>query len=129
MAVPSGVVKISVVSQDGKEIALNLLGAGEIFGEIALLVAIKLLEVPEHLSGRLRCTSDQVEDLSFGELSVRMAKVLLRFAELQGTISTPRPRVTVTQKEANTRALRTKKGRRCMRKPRRYAATYLTLKD
>jgi CRP-like cAMP-binding protein len=59
-------------------------------------VAIKLLEV---LSGRLRCTSDQVEDLSFGELSVRMAKVLLRFAELQGTISTPRPRVTVTQKE------------------------------
>ena len=68
MAVLSGVVKISVVSQDGKEIALNLLGAGEIFGEIALLVAIKLLEV---LSGRLRCTSDQVEDLSFGELSVR----------------------------------------------------------
>ena len=126
MAVLSGVVKISVVSQDGKEIALNLLGAGEIFGEIALLVAIKLLEV---LSGRLRCTSDQVEDLSFGELSVRMAKVLLRFAELQGTIGTPRPRVTVTQKEANTRALRTKKGRRCMRKPRRYAATYLTLKD
>ena len=35
--------------------------------------------------------SDQVEDLSFGELSVRMAKVLLRFAELQGTIS-PRDR-------------------------------------
>jgi CRP/FNR family transcriptional regulator, cyclic AMP receptor protein len=130
MAVLSGVVKISVVSQEGKEIALNLLGAGEIFGEIALLdggtrtadataldncellmldrrdvlpilmeepsVAIKLLEV---LSGRLRCTSDQVEDLSFGELSVRMAKVLLRFAELQGTINTPRPRVTVTQKE------------------------------
>ena len=30
-------LKISVVSQDGKEIALNLLGAGEIFGEIALL--------------------------------------------------------------------------------------------
>ena len=48
-------------------------------------VAIKLLEVER----RLRRTSDHVEDLSFGELSVRMAKVLLRFAELQGTVSAP----------------------------------------
>ena len=37
LAVLSGVVKISVVSEDGKELALNLIGAGEIFGEIALL--------------------------------------------------------------------------------------------
>ena len=28
-----------------------------------------------------------------------MAKVLLRFTELQGTVSAPRPRVSVTQKE------------------------------
>jgi len=130
LAVLSGVVKISVVSEDGKEIALNLLGAGEIFGEIALLdggprtadsvalddcellmldrrdilpllmeepsIAIKLLEV---LSSRLRRTSDQVEDLSFGALSARLAKALLRFTELQGTTNTARPRVRVTQKE------------------------------
>jgi CRP-like cAMP-binding protein len=130
VAVLSGIVKISVVSQDGKEIALNLLGAGEIFGEIALLdggprtadaialedcqllmldrrdilpmlmeepsVAIKLLEV---LSNRLRRTSDQVEDLSFGALAVRLAKALLRVAELQGTTNSARPRVKVTQKE------------------------------
>ena len=130
LAVLSGVVKISVVSEDGREIVLNLIGAGEIFGEIALLdggsrtadatalsqcelllldrrdvlpilmeepiVSIKLLEV---VSTRLRRTSEQVEDLSFGDLSSRLAKALIRLAELQGTIDNPRPRVTITQKE------------------------------
>ena len=130
VAVLSGVVKISVLSDDGKEIVLNLIGADEIFGEIALLdggartadatalsecelllldrrdvlpilmeepiVSIKLLEV---ISRRLRRTSQQVEDLSFGELSMRLAKALLRLAELQGTIAAPRPHVTITQKE------------------------------
>src|SRR5439155_9254749 len=37
MAVLSGNVRISVPSPDGKEIVLAILGAGEIFGEIALL--------------------------------------------------------------------------------------------
>ena len=37
LAVLSGVVKISVPSEDGKEIVLNLIGPNEIFGEIALL--------------------------------------------------------------------------------------------
>jgi CRP-like cAMP-binding protein len=130
LAVLSGVVKVSVPSEDGKEIVLNLIGANEIFGEIALLdggartadatalgdcelllldrrdvipifmeepvLAIKLLEV---VSSRLRRTSQQVEDLSFGDLSVRLAKALLRLAELQGTLGTPRPRVRITQKE------------------------------
>lgn len=130
LAVLTGVVKISVVSQDGKEIVLNLIGPGEIFGEIALLdggprtadamalsecelllldrrdvlpilieepaVSIKFLEV---VSSRLRRTSEQVEDLSFGDLSVRLAKALLRLAELQGTINAPRPRVAITQRE------------------------------
>jgi CRP-like cAMP-binding protein len=130
LAVITGVVKISVVSDDGREIVLNLIGPNEIFGEIALLdggprtadatalnecellildrrdvlpilmeeptICIKLLEV---ISRRLRHTSEQVEDLSFGELSVRLAKALLRLAELQGTLSTPKPRVAITQKE------------------------------
>jgi len=37
MAVLSGNVRISVPSPDGKEIVLAILGAGEIFGEVALL--------------------------------------------------------------------------------------------
>ncbi|MDQ4136521.1 MAG: Crp/Fnr family transcriptional regulator [Pseudomonadota bacterium] len=130
LAVLSGVVKISVPSEDGKEIVLNLIGAGEVFGEIALLdggartadatalsdceilvldrrdvlpilmdepiVCLKFLEV---ISRRLRRTTEQVEDLSFGEPSVRLAKALLRLAKVQGTIDHPRPRVAITQKE------------------------------
>lgn len=36
-AVLSGMVRISVLSEGGKEIVVNLIGKGEIFGEIALL--------------------------------------------------------------------------------------------
>jgi CRP/FNR family transcriptional regulator, cyclic AMP receptor protein len=130
LAVLSGVVKVSVPSESGKEIVVNLIGPNEVFGEIALLdggprtadatalsecvllvldrrdvlpilmeepvVAIKLLQV---VSNRLRRTTKQVEDISFGDLSVRMAKTLLRLAELQGTIDQARPRVAITQKE------------------------------
>lgn len=37
MAVLAGRVRISAVSADGKEVTLNVIGSGEIFGEIALL--------------------------------------------------------------------------------------------
>jgi CRP-like cAMP-binding protein len=37
MGVLSGTVKISVLSADGREVVLNVINAGEIFGEIALL--------------------------------------------------------------------------------------------
>ncbi len=37
MAVLSGTIKISSVTADGKEVVLNLIGVGQIFGEIALL--------------------------------------------------------------------------------------------
>jgi len=37
MGVLSGTVKISVLSADGREVVLNVIHAGEIFGEIALL--------------------------------------------------------------------------------------------
>src|SRR5882724_1309301 len=37
VAVISGTVKISVSSSDGRTAILNLIGAGEIFGEIAML--------------------------------------------------------------------------------------------
>ena len=130
LAVMSGIVKISVPGEDGREIVLNLIPPNEIFGEIALLdgkprtadatalVACQLLvldrrdfiplisEVPtiavqllEIISGRLRRTTEQVEDMYFGNLEARLAKALLRLAEIQGVARQPRPRVSITQKE------------------------------
>jgi CRP-like cAMP-binding protein len=130
LAVLSGVVKISVLSEHGKELVLNLIGPNEVFGEIALLdghartadatalsecellvldrrdvhpilmeepiICLKFLEV---ISSRLRRTTEQVEDLSFGDLPARLAKALLRLAELQGTVLNPQPRINITQKE------------------------------
>jgi CRP/FNR family transcriptional regulator, cyclic AMP receptor protein len=130
LAVLTGVVKISVPGEDGREIVLNLIPPNEIFGEIALLdgkprtadaialtacqllvldrrdflpllgevsgIAIQLLEI---VSGRLRRTTEQVEDMYFGNLEARLAKALLRLAEIQGVAQDPQPRVTITQKE------------------------------
>ncbi len=130
LAVISGVVKISVPGEDGREIVLNLIPPNEIFGEIALLdgkprtadasalaasqilvldrrdflplvaevptIAIQLLEI---VSGRLRRTTEQVEDMYFGNLQGRLAKALLRLAQIQGVAQEARPRVTITQKE------------------------------
>lgn len=129
LAVLSGVIKISAVSEAGREIALNLIGANEVFGEIALVdgeprtadataltdcqicvlhrrdfvpiligeskVALKLLAV---LGARLRKTTQQVEDLSFEVLPVRMARALFRLAEVQATLSDDNPRITITQR-------------------------------
>jgi CRP/FNR family cyclic AMP-dependent transcriptional regulator len=112
IAVLRGSVKISSPSPDGKEIVLNNINAGELFGEIALLdggertadatavedcellvvyrrdflpllkrrsdICVMLLEM---LCQRLRQTSEQVEDVLFGDLGGRVAKVLLRLAQ------------------------------------------------
>lgn len=129
LAVLSGLVKISVPSHDGREIVLNLVGANDIFGEIALLdgeprtadatavtrcqllaldrrdfvtvlseepaFAIKLLEL---VSRRLRRTSEQVEDLTFTDLPTRLAKAMLRLADIQG-VGEGGSKIVVTQKE------------------------------
>jgi CRP-like cAMP-binding protein len=58
-------------------------------------IAIRLLEV---VSQRLRRTSEQVEDLSFEGVPLRLAKALLRLADLQGTARQPKPRILITQK-------------------------------
>jgi CRP/FNR family transcriptional regulator, cyclic AMP receptor protein len=112
IAVVSGTVKISISSPDGRNAILNLIGAGEIFGEIALLdgqprtadatansncelftidrrefipfvrsqptVAMKLIEL---LCGRLRWTSDQVEQIILQNLPGRLASALLRLSD------------------------------------------------
>ena len=130
LAVVSGVVRISVPAKGGREVVLRLVGANEVFGEIALLdggprtavataatqcrllsldhrdfipvlndepaLATKLLGLISH---RLRETSEQVEDISFGHPQKRLAKALLRLAEVQGAAQAVRPRITITQKE------------------------------
>jgi CRP-like cAMP-binding protein len=108
MAVLRGSVKICTVSRGGKEAVLNVIGPGQVFGEIAVLdggprtadavalvdsdilvldrrdfmpvvrahpdLAQRLLEV---LCGRLRKTSEQLEDAFFLDMPGRLAKALL----------------------------------------------------
>ena len=111
MAVLRGRVVIRAPSSDGKEVILNIINEGEIFGEIALLDGkertadatamtdcellviarrsfLPLLERPDMmrellnvLCERLRRTSEQVEDVLFLDVAARIAKTLLRFAK------------------------------------------------
>jgi CRP/FNR family cyclic AMP-dependent transcriptional regulator len=131
LAVLRGSVKISSLSPDGKEIVLNVIHAGEFFGEISLLdgrertadatalgdcemlvfyrrdflpllarradFCVLLLEV---LCQRLRQTSEQVEDVVFGDLASRIAKTLLRLAQHpERGAELPAPLLRITQQE------------------------------
>jgi CRP/FNR family cyclic AMP-dependent transcriptional regulator len=127
-AVLRGTVRISNQSADGKDAVLNMISAGGIFGEIALLdgqprtadafavsecelmqidrrdfvplvkanpeIALKLIEI---LCGRIRHTSEQVEDMTFLDLPGRLAKTLLWLTAQQG--SSPAGKVSITQRE------------------------------
>jgi CRP-like cAMP-binding protein len=114
MAVLRGRVVIRASSSEGKEVILNIINEGEIFGEIALLAGkertadatamtdcvllaverrsfLPLLERPvvarellNVLCEWLRRTSEQVKDLLFLDVEARIAKILLRFAEAGG---------------------------------------------
>ena len=111
-AVISCSVKMSISSADGRSAILNIIGPGEIFGEIALLdggvrssdaiantncelfvidrrefipfvrsqpaLAMKFIEL---LCGRLRRTSDQVEQIILQNLPGRLASALIRLSE------------------------------------------------
>jgi len=57
--------------------------------------AIRLLAL---VSARLRRTSEQLEDMTFADPKTRLAKALLRLAEIQGVGATERPLVSITQK-------------------------------
>lgn len=116
LGVIAGRVKISVLSADGRELILNILKPGEVFGEIALLDGgertasatalaqsellvlhrrdfLPLIErhpalaqhLIELLCRRLRATSQQVEEMQFLELPVRLARALIHWAETDGT--------------------------------------------
>ena len=129
IGVVSGSVKISVTSADGRDIVLNIIRPGEVFGEIALLdgrartanaaamsdcelivierreflpflrsepdVTLKLMEI---LCSRLRKTSEQVQDVTFLNLSTRLAKTLLRLTANAGP-SKSAGKVAITQRE------------------------------
>ena len=124
-AVCSGTVEVLVPSAEGKNAVINLINAGEIFGEIALLdgrprtadalaftdctlmvlerrdllplmrdqpeIAVRLLEI---LCGRIRQTTEQIEEMMFHDLESRLAKTLLR---LERSSQTP-ARVSITQR-------------------------------
>jgi CRP/FNR family transcriptional regulator, cyclic AMP receptor protein len=128
MAVLRGSVKICTVSRNGKEAVLNVIGPGQVFGEIAVLdggprtadavtlvesdilvldrrdfmpvlrahpeLAQRLLEV---LCGRLRKTSEQLEDAFFLDMPGRMAKALL--AAPAGESAGGAMQVQLTQRE------------------------------
>lgn len=115
LAVLVGTVRITAQSSAGREIVLADLGAGEVFGEIALLdgrgrtasaialsacellvlerrdvlpfleshpqACIRLLET---LCDRLRQADEQITEIAFSDLSVRLAKVLLSKAVRPG---------------------------------------------
>ncbi|WP_454634296.1 Crp/Fnr family transcriptional regulator [Bradyrhizobium cenepequi] len=128
-AVISGTVKISISSPEGRNAILNLIEAGEIFGEIAVLdaglrtadatansncelfiidrrefipfvrsqpaLALKFIEL---LCGRLRLTTDQVEQVILQDLPGRLASALLRLTEKHR----PEPQgrvIAITQQE------------------------------
>jgi len=129
MAVVRGSVRISLPTMGGRDVVLDHIHPGEVFGEMALLdgrsrsadatasedcelmvidrrnfiqfvqhqpeVAAKLLEV---LCGRLRHANEQVEDVMFTSLPVRLAKLLLRLPST-GKVSAPGKRLTITQRE------------------------------
>jgi len=125
----SGTAKMSISSPDGRSAILNLIGPGEIFGEIALLdgrertadaiantncevfiidrrefipfvrsqptLAMKLIEL---LCGRLRWTSDQVEQIILKDLPGRLASALIRLTERHKLAPGSRT-IAITQQE------------------------------
>jgi CRP/FNR family cyclic AMP-dependent transcriptional regulator len=113
-----GRVKVSLLSEDGKEAILSILGAGEVFGEMTLfdgeprsatvttmepcrfLVLRRqvflpflekrvyvMLELIAEMSRRLRATNDLVGNLSFLNLSARLARILLNLVQQYGKVS------------------------------------------
>jgi CRP/FNR family transcriptional regulator, cyclic AMP receptor protein len=120
---------MSISSPDGRSAIFNLVGPGEIFGEIAVLdgrartadatantncevfiidrrefipfvrsqptLALKFIEL---LCGRLRWTSDQVEQIILQNLPGRLASALIRLSEKHKTDPAAKT-IAITQQE------------------------------
>ncbi|MDO9227822.1 MAG: Crp/Fnr family transcriptional regulator [Pseudomonadota bacterium] len=116
--VMEGRVKVSLLSEEGKEAILSILGAGEVFGEMSLfdgeprsasvttmepcrfLVLRRqaflpflqdrmhvMLELIAEMSRRLRATNNLVGNLSFLNLSERLARILLNLVQQYGKVT------------------------------------------
>jgi CRP/FNR family cyclic AMP-dependent transcriptional regulator len=128
-AIISGTVKISISSPDGRNAILNLIGPGELFGEMAVLdgqlrsadatantnceifvidrreflpfvrsqpeLAMRFIEL---LCGRLRRTSEQVEQIILQDLPGRLASALLGLTEKRKLEPESRT-IAITQQE------------------------------
>ena len=128
-AVISGTVKISISSRDGRNAILNLVGPGELFGEMSVLdgqprsadatantnceiyvidsrdflpfvrsqpaLSMKFIEL---LCGRLRWTSDQVEQVILQDLPGRLASALLGLTEKR-KLEPESQTIAITQQE------------------------------
>lgn len=113
-----GRVKVSLLSEEGKEAILSILGTGEVFGEMSLfdgeprsatvttmercqfLVLRRqaflpflehrpqvMLELIAEMSRRLRATNTLVGNLSFLNLSARLARILLNLVQQYGKVT------------------------------------------
>ncbi len=124
-ALSSGRLEVSVLSENGQNIALNVIAPGQVFGEIALFdqgrrtATIAALETSRILRvgaarlndelrrnsdlalallrlavGRARWVSEQLENLAFAPLNIRLARRLLY---LQRTIGNADGSLSVSQ--------------------------------
>ena len=128
--VVSGRVRISASAPDGREAILNIMDAGDTFGEIALLddqprtasattmdasdliiiqrgqflrmleenatPAVHLLRL---IAGRLRFTSELVEDSAFLSVPERLAKRLLSLSHLHGEKTAHGTEIKISQED------------------------------
>ena len=107
--IAGGSVKITRLSEDGREVILAMLGEGDFFGEMSLLdgggrsanvVALEEAEVLtlarkfpkiaisflEELALRLRKSNQQIESLSLSDVEHRIGMTLVRLSEELGKI-------------------------------------------
>ena len=128
--VVSGHVRVSTQTANGREVILNVMKPGDVFGEIALLdgqprtasatalsttqliiiqradfiallprdpqLAIHLIEL---LCGRVRWTSQQMEDTSLLNVSQRLAKRVLHLASSQGVPTKEGVEIRISQEQ------------------------------
>jgi TolB-like protein/CRP-like cAMP-binding protein len=110
MAVLRGSVKISSLSDSGKEIVFTIFNAGEIFGEIAALDGEERSADATALTDCellvLNRRDEQVEDVIFRNLESRIAKALVQLAESIGLrgIHSPSVELHLSQRELGNMA-------------------------
>ncbi len=88
-----GKVKVTMISPEGKEIILSMMGPGDFFGEMSLLFLQILSEnfsitkkILAELSRRLRSASNRIESLATMDVYGRLARFFLDLARQNGKV-------------------------------------------